>query len=269
MSENRNPQRDQMADESMVRNLAAQAKAVWPLEQGLFARYGSPANILDLACGTGEITRRLAELFGSATITGVDLEESHLNTARERAGSFGERVKFESGDAFELTYPDDHFDLSVCRHILQAVPNAPRVLEQMQRVTKPGGHLHILAEDYAMMHFHPTRLDSDEFWRLGPVAYAANTGSDLLSGRKVFTWLNELGCRDVRVDYVTVDTVRVDRELFASIWEAWRDGYTDAIAEHSSFSREQVWDHWQDMIDCIRNPQGYAVWQIPIISATV
>lgn len=269
MSENRNPQRAQMADESMVRNLAAQAKAVWPLESALFARYGSPSNILDLACGTGEITRRLAELFGSATVTGVDLEESHLNTARDQAANLGDRVKFESGDAFELAYPDDHFDLSVCRHILHAVPNAPRVLEQMQRVTQPGGHLHILAEDYAMMHFHPTRLDSDEFWRLGPVAFAANTGSDLLSGRKIFTWLSELGCRDVRVDYVSVDTVRVERELFASIWEAWRDGYTDVIADNTTLSREQIWDHWNDMIACIRSPQGYAIWQIPIISATV
>ncbi|MCB9894181.1 MAG: methyltransferase domain-containing protein [Planctomycetes bacterium] len=269
MSGNRNPQQAQMADESMVRNLAAQAKALWPLEKPLFERYGAPAKILDLACGTGEITRRLAELFPTAQITGVDLEEAHLNSARNASAAYGERLKFEKGDAFDLSYPDGSFDLSLVRHMLQAVPDAHLVLAQLKRVTKPGGRLHVLAEDYSMMHFHPTSMDADEFWRLGPITFAANTGSDLRSGRKIFTWLSELGCKDVRVDYLTCDTVRVDRALFASIWEAWRDGYTDIIAQHTTLSREQVWDHWNDMIDTIRNPHGYACWQIPIISAKV
>jgi SAM-dependent methyltransferase len=269
MATSRNPQQAQMADESMVRNLAAQAQAIWPQEKPLFERYGTPALILDLACGTGEITRRLAELFPAATITGVDVEEAHLNSARKASAAFGERLKFENGDAFELAYPDATYDLSVVRHMLQAVPDAEKVVAQLHRVTKPGGRLHVLAEDYSMMHFHPTRLDADEFWRLGPITFARNTGSDLRSGRKVFTWLSELGCKDVRVDYLTCDTVRVPRETFAAIWEAWRDGYTDIITQNSTLSREQVLDHWNDMIDCIRNPAGYACWQIPVISAVV
>lgn len=266
MTTNRNPQAAQMVDESMVRNLAVQAKALWPLERPLFERYGQPARILDLACGTGEITRRLAELFPNARIIGVDLEEAHLNTARKATAAFSTRVNFEKGDAFELGFEDGSFDLSIVRHMLQAVPDADKVLAQLKRVTRPGGRLHVLAEDYSMMHFWPTRLDSDEFWRLGPMTYAANTGSDLRSGRKVFSWLSELGCRDVRVDYLVCDTVRVVRELFAQIWEAWRDGYTDVIAQHSSLSREQVQDHWNDMIAAIRNPHGYAVWQVPVIT---
>ena len=60
-----NPQAKQMADESMVRNLDAQARAIWPQEMPLFKRYGLPANaqILDAGCGTGELASRLAELF--------------------------------------------------------------------------------------------------------------------------------------------------------------------------------------------------------------
>ena len=255
-----------MADESMVRNLSIQSRALWPLEKPLFERYGAPARILDLACGTGEITRRLATLFTGAEIIGVDLEDAHLNSARKAVIEFGERVKFEKGDAFELAYPDGSFDLSIVRHMLQAVPDPFKVLEQLKRVTKSGGRIHVLAEDYSMMHFHPTRLDADEFWQLGPITYGLNTECDLKGGRKVFTWLSELGCTDVRVDYLTCDTVNVDRELFAGIWEAWRDGYTDTISAHTELTRERVWDHWNDMIECIRNPQGYACWQVPVIS---
>jgi hypothetical protein len=50
-----NPQAREMADESMVRNLAAQAEAIWPQEKPLFDRYRLPteANVLDAGCGTG------------------------------------------------------------------------------------------------------------------------------------------------------------------------------------------------------------------------
>ena len=43
-----NPQREEMADESMVRNLAAQADAIWPQEQALFTRYGLDTVLADL-----------------------------------------------------------------------------------------------------------------------------------------------------------------------------------------------------------------------------
>jgi ubiquinone/menaquinone biosynthesis C-methylase UbiE len=60
-----NPQAKQMADESMVRGLDAQARAIWPQEIQLIRRYALPtdAHILDAGCGTGEGASRLAELF--------------------------------------------------------------------------------------------------------------------------------------------------------------------------------------------------------------
>ena len=81
-----NPQARQMADESMVRNLAAQASAIWPQEAPLFARYALPRapRILDAGCGTGEITSRLAELFPEANVLGIDIIDHHLELARMR-----------------------------------------------------------------------------------------------------------------------------------------------------------------------------------------
>lgn len=267
MTANRNPQAEQMADESMVRNLDAQARAIWPQEKLLFDSYGLPhdAKVLDLACGTGEITSRLAEMLPDAQLIGVDIIDAHLNTARQRCAGFGPRVKFEKADAFDLPY-GAQFDLVVNRHMLQAVPDADKVVAQAVKVLKPGGRVHLVAEDYSMMHFWPCRTDTDEFWRLGPITYARNTGSDLRSGRKVFTWLSELGLAEVRLDYVVVDTLRVPRATFSQIWTAWRDGYTDVIAQNTSLTRQQVWDGWNDMIAAIENPHGYACWQLPVIT---
>lgn len=261
------PQAEQMADESMVRNLAAQAEAIWPQEVSLFARYPAPGRILDVGCGTGEISLRLAELYPSAAIMGVDLEASHLARARARDPERARQLTFQEDDALALSLPSGHFDLVVCRHLLHALPDASRALREMHRVATVGGWLHLLAEDYGMLWCHPTPSDADEFWQRVPQKYGAAIGCDNRVGRKMFSLLSELGLEDIRVDYVVVDTLRVPRDTFARIWEAWRDGYTDALVQHGGMPRDEVARRWEEMIACVRDPGGYALWQVPIWSA--
>src|SRR5579862_7351729 len=97
-----------MADESMVRNLNAQARAIWPQEIPLIRRYELPeqAHILDAGCGTGEIASRLAELFPKANVLGVDIIDPHLERARTRYAALAPRLKFEHQSIFELEAAD-------------------------------------------------------------------------------------------------------------------------------------------------------------------
>jgi SAM-dependent methyltransferase len=150
------PQSKEMADESMVRNLAAQAEAIWPQEETIFARHpvGDGA-VLDVGCGTSEITARLAEAWPRASFVGIDLEEPHLARARLRCAQFRSRVRFETGDAMAMSFGDATFDFVVCRHLLQAVPDAARVLAEIRRVLRPGGRVHLIAEDYGMLVVPP------------------------------------------------------------------------------------------------------------------
>jgi hypothetical protein len=151
--------------------------------------------------------------------------------------------------------------------VLQALPDARRAIEEMVRVVRPGGRVHLLAEDYGMLWCHPTPHDSDLFWQRLPQIFGAAIGCDNHIGRKVFTHLVDLGMSDIDVSYVVVDTVRVARDTFARIWEAWRDGYTDALVQHTGLAREELEMHWREMIDCARDPRGYALWQVPVWSA--
>lgn len=264
----RNPQAEQMADESMVRNLAAQAQAIWPQEEPLVRRYAA-TDILDVGCGTGEITSRLASVFPGARIVGVDLIDAHLALARQRYAALAARVEFRHGDAFELPFGARSFDLVVCRHLLQAVPHAEKVLAEMVRVARPGATLHVIPEDYDMIFAHPTRLDVQAFWHAAPRAYERATGTDLHIGRTIFHHLRALPVDDIRFDYIAVDTVRVPRETFAAIFEAWRDGYAEALAEHLHWPTDRVRDHFDATIECIRHPDGFALWHVPVVSATV
>jgi ubiquinone/menaquinone biosynthesis C-methylase UbiE len=268
MRDPHNPQFEQMADESMVRNLDAQARAIWPQEVALFPRYGlrEDAAVLDVGCGTGEITRRLAERFPRASLLGVDLIEAHLARAEARCRDLGDRVRFRVGNAFDLPFESDRFDLVVCRHLLQAVPRPELALAEMVRVARGGGRLHLIAEDYGMIHLHPVGPDAAAFFSVGPPAFGAATGTDLHVGRRAYTLLLGLGLADVTVDYVVVDTTRVPRDTFAAIFEAWRDGYAEPVAEHTGMTPDRVRATFDDMIACMRRPDGYAVWQVPVVS---
>ena len=262
-----NPHVNQMADESMVRNLTAQIEAIWPQEKPIFERHPPPRSVVDVGCGTGEVISRLASLFPKASFTGVDVEEPHLDRARSKNASFGDRVRFQRDDAMHLSLKDAQFDLAISRHVLQALPDARRAVQEMVRVLKPAGRLHLIAEDYGMLWCHPTGLDSDGFWQRIPNRYGPAIGCDLHVGRKMFTHLTDLGLREIKVDFIVVDTLRVPRETFARIWEAWRDGYTDSIVQHTEVPREEVDRRWREMIACVRDPRGYALWQVPVWTA--
>ena len=266
-----NPQGRQMADESMVRNLAAQAQAIWPQEAPLFDRYALPAQarILDAGCGTGEITVRLAERYADATVLGVDIVDAHLALARSRAAPLGGRVAFEHQSVYELDAADGTFDLTVCRHVLQAIPHAPRVVAELARVTRRAGWVHLIAEDYRMLHFQRGARDPDDFWHDVPERFATATGTDLFIGRNVYGILRELGLDDIRIDYVVVDPLRVPRPTFAAIFRAWKDGYVDAVAEHAGLSPADAAAWFDQMIADIDNPARYAVWMVPVASARV
>jgi ubiquinone/menaquinone biosynthesis C-methylase UbiE len=266
-----NPQAKQMADESMVRNLDAQARAIWPQEVELIHRYALPpeARILDAGCGTGEIASRLASLFPRSLVLGVDIIDHHLSMARSRYADLAPRLSFEHQSVFELNAADRSFDLTVCRHVLHSVPYADRVIAELVRVTRRGGYLHLIPEDYGMLHFQRGALDPRDFWHAAAPSFGSGTGTDLFIGRNAFGILAAMNLEEIQVDFVVIDTLRVPRETFATIIEAWRDGYVDSIAQLTPFTRDSAIAYFNQMIENIRDPRGYAVWMVPVVSARV
>jgi ubiquinone/menaquinone biosynthesis C-methylase UbiE len=269
MSEQHNPQAEQMADESMARNLAHQAQAIWPQERALFDRYAlaGALSILDVGCGTGEITRRLAERYPQAQLLGIDILESNLQLARRDSASFASRIDYRHGDAFALALPADSVDLLVCRHMSQAVPDFPQVLAEFTRVLRPGGWLHLLSEDYGMLHMPATGdRDPDRFWNQVVIAFLDSIRCDGRIGRHSPPLLEQLGYRDIAMDYLTIDTLRVPRATFADILKAWRDGYAAPLAASSGRSLADIQAQFASMISAIESPPQYAVWHVPVVS---
>ena len=200
---------------------------------------------------------------------GVDIIDAHLDLARARYAGLAPRLSFEHQSVYELKAADRSFDLTVCRHVLHSIPYANRAIAELARVTRRGGYLHLIPADYGMLHFERGELDPRDFWHTAPASFGSATGTDLFMGRHTFGILASLKLVDIKVDYVVVDTVRVPRETFATIIEAWRDGYAESIAQLTPFTRESAEAYFNRMIENIRDPRAYAVWMVPVVSARV
>jgi ubiquinone/menaquinone biosynthesis C-methylase UbiE len=96
--------------------------------------------VLDVACGTGAVTRRAAEQVGSSgSVTGVDLNPDMLTIARKSTAA----IDWHQGDAAALPLPDGAFDVVVSSLGLQFVADKPSALREMHRVLAPGGRVAI------------------------------------------------------------------------------------------------------------------------------
>lgn len=91
-----------------------------------------PSKILDVATGTGYVARRLKRLYPTAEVSGIDISGEMVAVALHDAIADGVDVDFQVGDASDLPYPDNHFDLVVLQ-------NSIPYIEEMMRVLTPGG----------------------------------------------------------------------------------------------------------------------------------
>ncbi len=100
----------------------------------------TPERVLELAAGTGVVTRALAtSLPVTATIIATDLNPQML--AQARAVGTARAVDWRQADAMALPFADASFDLVVCRFGLMFVPDKPRALSEAARVLRPNGRL--------------------------------------------------------------------------------------------------------------------------------
>jgi SAM-dependent methyltransferase len=97
--------------------------------------------ILDLACGPGTLSYRLArDVSPAGEVVGIDLATGMIELARREAPP-GLPLRFELMDMEDLRFPDCSFDAAACGHGLQFVPDLLRALAEARRVIKRGGRM--------------------------------------------------------------------------------------------------------------------------------
>lgn len=125
-------------DEFHIRGRAA------TLELAHAAGIDSTKQVLDVGCGVGGSSRCLAREFG-CRVTGIDLTDEYCRVAAmlsERIG-LSALVSYRHGDALNLPFAGDTFDVLWTEHAATNIPNKTGLYREMYRVLKPGGTLAI------------------------------------------------------------------------------------------------------------------------------
>jgi ubiquinone/menaquinone biosynthesis C-methylase UbiE len=120
------------------------------MRQAFLAEIAFPekAQLLEVGCGTGVLTRVLAQIDTVQSIIGVDLAPSLVEKARELAAELP-NARFEVADAQALPFADASFDVAVFDSTLSHLPEPQRALAEACRVLRPGGILAAFDGDYA------------------------------------------------------------------------------------------------------------------------
>ncbi|WP_026326448.1 demethylmenaquinone methyltransferase [Paenibacillus ginsengihumi] len=96
---------------------------------------------IDLCCGTCDWTISLAQASGTGRTVGLDFSQNMLSVGAEKVARLGleRQIELVQGNAMELPFPDNTFDYATIGFALRNVPDLVKVIEEMQRVVKPGG----------------------------------------------------------------------------------------------------------------------------------
>ena len=215
--------------------------------------------ILDFGTGPGSLALVLAK-SGYKKIIGLDINEGMLGVAREKLSDYP--VKLVRGDGLHLPFDDNSVDAVVSKWVLWVMPDPERAIEEMARVTKPGGQiltfssgsfsdekdkpiwkklsgfpirqLHLV---YITLRFRLPFFRTKRFWQ------ETEGKLPMYSLEKYVQIFNQKGLTSVEMtgkeEYGTLRAKLFFRGFKFSVIKGIRPGKSD---NHDSFSRSEEWE---------------------------
>jgi len=182
--------------------------ALWPN-----GRPRAGENLIELGCGPGFYSCKLAAQFPEITALGIDRSPKQLAWAREKRNSLGlNNCRFKSDNVLELSQPPESFDVLIASRLFTVLPNRRRAVAEMYRVLRPGGRCFIAEPRWAFWASIPLFM----MWVLAGLTHFKN-------GYREPTRARVLSTREMNRLFATQPWRRI---------ETWREGrYQYALCE--------------------------------------
>lgn len=157
--------------------------------------------VLDVACGTGVVARTAAERVGDrGRVVGLDLNEAMLTVARRLSPD----LEWQQGDAAQLPFADDSFDVVLCQAALMFFPDVQEALGEMARVTRT-------ARTVAVQVF--SSLESQPAYRPFVEAAARHAGPGAAKILSTYWRVGDLDEINTMFDSVGLEVTRTDTRM--------------------------------------------------------
>ncbi len=186
-----------------------------PLAHATLAAHQVTADdvVLDVACGTGIVTRTIRDLFGDQPeLTAIDLNEGMIDTARDVSAAEGVVADFRICDATATPFSDGQFSFIICQQGLQYFPDEDAALAEFRRVAVVGARIVITVwsrasplivalADSLRTHLGAGLAEQS----LAPFSW---TGAETIAAR-----MSEAGYSEVKIEELEVNRVLDNPEL--------------------------------------------------------
>lgn len=120
--------------------------------------------VLDAGSGNGMLSYQ--SFLKGNTVVGISFKQSEISGCRDLFNRYlgvpEDRLQFESGNLYELKFPDNHFDEIICAEVLEHLRRDTDVCRSFWRLLKPGGVLHVCAPNAEHPYNWTFPLDYEE-----------------------------------------------------------------------------------------------------------
>lgn len=183
------------------------------------------ARVLDAGCGSGAMTRLLAQRAPAGSATGVDTNTRYLASAARQAAAQGiTNISFQEGNIFDLPFAEHSFDMVWCKYVLQWVEQPALAVAEFRRVTRPGGQVVCCHFD----GFGVTHDPVDTGFQADAAAFFPQV-IDPFVGRRQYHMFYQAGLRDIRV-YAEPDPLfAISGAIDAAHRDNWRAQFEAAL----------------------------------------
>ena len=162
--------------------------------------------VLDVACGTGIVARKVRGKIGSASrIVGIDLNEGMIATAKSLTDAQSRSCEWQTVNATDLPFKDGTFSIVFCQQGIQFIPDKEGALREIHRVLRPTGRVALTVWNGMADYVVPiadalSRYVSDEAAETAKTPFVYN-------GKTLLPIMSDIGFVDVSIEDLTVDRV--------------------------------------------------------------
>ena len=200
--------------------------------------------VLDVGCGVGTADVSLGQLdISQLRLFGVDRILSRVSEAVGATRAHNIRVGFAAADACRLPFKSNSFDSTFCVAMLQHVRELSTAVQELARVTKPGGRVLAVEPDNAARYWYSFSDTGTRAFELATRFFRAlevrDDGTDLALGPTISTIFARHGIEPVTIRLFPVSLVRLGTPPPA-VWNARRDIVRGAIDRVQSESIRQL-----------------------------